>query len=517
MHIQARRTPLAVAAGTAVLLTSALVHLTAQAPAPQAAGGRGGGRGGIAPALFLAIDTNKDGAVTRDEFTGAFAKWFTEWDAANAGSLTAAQIADGLNKVNAAFAPAPPAGGGGGQDACGGRSANPQVACQSDVDKMMAALPDKAIAKPAKPRKVLVLGHASGFVHSSIPLAAKMMEEMGKKTGAWTATTTYNPADINTENLKQYDLVYLDSTTGCFLDDPADKAATDARRAALLDFVRSGKGLAGIHAATDSYHGNSCGGGAGFGAPAGAPGAGRAGAPGGGRAGGAGGNLATAMVAQGDKDGDQKLSRAEFTAVTVEWYGKLDTGNTGRIAQADFAPRFAALMPAPAPRGGGRANADASAAAAKPGGDPLWPEFNKIIGGYFKFHWVDPQEITVKIDDPKSPLTAMFHGQEWVIHDETYTFNQESFSRDNVHVLTSVDYDKMTPEDKAKEPTPRSDHDYALSWIRREGKGRVFYEAHGHHERNYAIKPFLEHILAGVQYALGDLKADDTPSTKGTK
>ena len=52
-----------------------------------------------------------------------------------------------------------------------------------------------------------------------------------------------------------------------------------------------------------------------------------------------------------------------------------------------------------------------------------------MIGGYFKFHWVDPQLITVKIDDPKSPLTAMFHGQEFEIHDETYTFNQESFSR----------------------------------------------------------------------------------------
>jgi type 1 glutamine amidotransferase len=502
---------LAIAAGSALLLTSALVHLTAQAPAAaQAPGGRGGGRGGIAPALFSAIDANKDGAVTREEFTGAFDKWFADWDTAKTGSLSAAEIGDGLGKVAAAFAPAPLPGAG--QDACGGRSTNPRVACQSDVDKMMAALPDKAIAKPLKPRKVLVLGHASGFVHSSIPLAAKMMEEMGKKTGAWTATTTYDPADINADNLKQYDLVFLDSTTGCFLDDPGDKAATDARRAALLDFIRGGKGIAGIHAASDSYHGASCGGGAGFGAPA-AAGGGRAG----GRAGGPGGALATAMVAQGDKDGDQKLSRAEFSAVTAAWFDKIDPDKTGRVAQADFGPRFAALTPAPAPRGGGRASADANAAPSKPGGDPLWPEFNKMIGGYFKFHWVDPQEITVKIDDPKSPLTQMFHGQEWVIHDETYTYNQDSFSRDNVHVLTSIDYDKMSVEDKAKETGMRTDHDYALSWIRREGQGRLFYEAHGHNERNYAIKPFLEHILAGVQYALGDLKADDSPSTKGTK
>ena len=156
----------------------------------------------------------------------------------------------------------------------------------------------------------------------------------------------------------------------------------------------------------------------------------------------------------------------------------------------------------------------ASAAPTQPGGQPLWPEFNKIIGGYFKFHWVDPQEITDKIDDPKSPLTAMFHGEEFVIHDETYTYNQDSFSRTNVHVLTSIDYSKMSDADKAKESGMRTDHDYALSWIRREGNGRVFYEAHGHSERIYAIRPMLEHVLAGVQYALGDLKADDSPSVK---
>ena len=112
-----------------------------------------------------------------------------------------------------------------------------------------------------------------------------------------------------------------------------------------------------------------------------------------------------------------------------------------------------------------------------------------MIGGFFKFHWVYPQLITVKIDDPKSPITAMFHGQEFEIHDETYTFSMDTWSRTNLHVLTSIDYDKMSAEDKAKEAYPRSDHDYGLSWIRREGKGRVFYEAHGHSERVYAMKP----------------------------
>ena len=455
--------------------------MMAGAFAPLAA--QGGGRGGTAIALFAAADANKDGAVTRDEFISALDKWFADWDTAKAGTLTATQITDGLTRTIAANAP-PGAQAGPPLDACGGRSGNPRVPCQADVDKMIATLPDKAIAKPAKPRKVLVLGHADGWVHSSIPLAARMMEEMGRKTGAWTATTTYDAADITAANLKQYDAIFLDSTTGCFLDDD-DKAATDARRAALLDFIRSGKGIAAIHAATDSYHG-SCGG---FPSP---------GTP-----------IAAALVAQGDKNADRKLSKAEFSAVASAWFDRLDPDKSGKVAQADFGPRFASLMPPPAPR----QNA-AGAAPQKPGGEPLWPEWNKIIGGYFKFHWNDPQPITVKIDDPRSSLTQMFHGQDWEIRDETYTFNQESFSRDNVHVLTSVNYDKMSDADKAKEPNPRTDHDYALSWIRPEGKGRLFYEAHGHHERNYAITPFLEHILAGVQYAIGDLKADDTKGTK---
>jgi uncharacterized protein len=209
---------------------------------------------------------------------------------------------------------------------------------------------------------------------------------------------------------------------------------TESRKQALLDFVRGGKGLAGIHAAGDSYH------------TSGGRGRGAAGAP------------------------------------------------------AASSPGADATQPPPGPRG-------------------TWPEFNRLIGGFFKYHWNDPQPITVKIDDSKSTLTAMFHGREFEIRDETYTFAQDSFSRENCHVLTSVDYSKMSDEDKAKEPaaTKRTDGDYALSWIRREGKGRVFYEAHGHSERVYKITPMLQHILAGVQYAIGDLKADDSPSVRPGK
>ena len=281
-----------------------------------------------------------------------------------------------------------------------------EFANPADISAMMAALPDKPYAAPQSLRHVLVLCRAAGWVHTSIPLAAKMVEYLGDKTGAWMTSITYDAAAVTPANLKQYDALFLDSTTGEFLDEPGDPAATNLRRQALLDFVKGGKGLAGIHAATDSYHTNG-----------------------------------------------------------------------------------------PALRG-------------------TWPEFNQMIGGSFKFHWSYPTLIPVKVDDPHSPLTAMFPPRGFEMVDETYTFAQDSFSRRRVHVLTSIDYAKMSAEDKAKEPaaTRRTDGDYALSYIQRVGGGRVFYEAHGHDEKVYFLRPFAAHMLAGIQYALGDLKADDSPS-----
>ena len=476
--MQMERWKVSVLTGTCALALCAGVFTSMNAQPPQ-----GGGRGGAAQNLFTAADANHDGFVTKDELRAIFAKWLSAADTAHSEAATQEQLA---TAINAAFP----------QPAAPPRAAQNQTPKPADVQNMMAALPASAPAKPKRPRKILVLSKAAGFVHSCIPLVATTMEEMGHKTGAWTATVTYDPAAITAANLKQYDLIFLNNTTGAFLDDPNDADATAARKKALLDFVRSGKGLAGIHAAADSYHEAR-------GAAAAPMTAGR----------GPGTQLAMQLVRAGDTNQDQKVSRDELNSLADTWFAKLDTANAGKVSQADFAAHFASVLPPnAAPQ-----RAPGAPQTGRPGRDPqvgTWPEFNKMIGGFFKYHWLDPQLITVKIDDPKSPVTAMFHGQEFEIHDETYTFGMDVWSRTNLHVLTSIDYDKMSEADKLKEDYPRADHDYGLSWIRREGKGRVFYEAHGHNERVYAMRPMLEHVLAGVQYALGDLAADDTPSAK---
>ncbi len=468
-----------ISTGAAVLLAFGIAGLQAQR--------RGDGQ--TAQALFAALDTRKAGTLTRPELESGFNSWFTAWDNTKSGTLTQSQILAGISKL----LPAPPAVKPGQANTFNpAGNSTPIPVSQAAVDAMMAALPSSPGAKPIHARRVLVLAHtgAGGFVHASIPLAAKAVEALGNQGGLWTTTVSYDAADINTDNLKKYDAIFLDSTTACFLDDP-NPAVTAARRAAFLDFVRGGKGVAAIHAATDSYHTDCLA----------SEAAAKSGSP--------GRNLgalvlASRLVTAADKDNGETVSRQEWTALADDWFRKLDTGNTGKVTRADFVAHFNSLLPPPDMRRLGLES------------KPVlqWPAFNKLIGGYFKFHWPDPQLITVKIDDPNSPLTAMFHGKEFEIHDETYTFEQESFSRKNVHVLTSIDYDKMSAADKAKEVNPRTDADYALSYIRREGKGRVFYEGHGHSDRVYAMTPMLEHIRAGIQYALGDLKADDRPSVK---
>jgi hypothetical protein len=46
----------------------------------------------------------------------------------------------------------------------------------------------------------------------------------------------------------------------------------------------------------------------------------------------------------------------------------------------------------------------------------------------------------------------------------------------------------------------------------------VFYTAFGHNENVYRDEAILRHLLAGIQFVLGDLEADTSPSatTKGT-
>ncbi len=275
------------------------------------------------------------------------------------------------------------------------KAAEQQKRLQEEIVKVEAAMPTKAPAQPKKARKLLVYSLAKGFVHDSIPLGGKTFEIMGRKTGAFEATVTCDPTVFTPEKLAEFDAVMMNNTTGDCLPAPE-------QRKALADFVKSGKGVAGIHSATDALY--KC------------------------------------------------------------------------------------------------------------------AEYGEMMGGYFNGHPFG--QITVKLDDPTSPINAAFAGKGFDIADEIYTF-RDPYSREKLHVLMSVDVKKSKKVEEVLEksgPTKhyknRPDDDFALSWIHQYGQGRVFYCAFGHRHESFWNPTVLQHWLAGLQYVLGDLEADAAPSGK---
>ena len=57
----------------------------------------------------------------------------------------------------------------------------------------------------------------------------------------------------------------------------------------------------------------------------------------------------------------------------------------------------------------------------------------------------------------------------------------------------------------------RTDKDFAVCWIKEDGKGRVFFCGFGHAGNVFQEPAMNQFLLDGIQYAIGDLKADAGP------
>ena len=270
------------------------------------------------------------------------------------------------------------------------------------ADKIAAAMPETAPAKPKQPRKILIYSRTAGFRHSSIPIGARAITLLGDKTGAYTAHHTEDESFFEPEKLKTFDAVFMLNTTGnCLRPKAGSKAEQDTReeelKASLLHFVSSGKGLIGVHSATDTY--------------------------------------------------------------------------------AD------------------------------------WPKYNQMMGGAFDGHpW--HKKVPVKNLDPKNPVNAAFGGEGFEITDEIYQFRADTAQPTDRRFLLALDTEKMDMKDV--NAGKRKDGLYPVSWISTFGRGRTFYCSLGHREEIFWNPAILKHYLAGIQYTLGDLEADSTP-TKAAK
>ena len=121
------------------------------------------------------------------------------------------------------------------------------VISTEDRVKIMFALPDGASVVPKQPRKLLIFdenvvynGHPSRFY------ANVAFQQMGRKTGAFEAVITRDPAVFEKENLSPFDAVFFNNTVGNLFDDPR-------LRQNLIEFVYGGGGLMGVHATTVAF------------------------------------------------------------------------------------------------------------------------------------------------------------------------------------------------------------------------------------------------------------------------
>jgi len=106
------------------------------------------------------------------------------------------------------------------------------------------------ISQPTGPgggaARVLMLTATAGFRHDSIPAARQVMASLAA-TGAFSVNATEDLSLVNSDTLRNYDVVMFALTSG-------ELPFSAAQKAALLDFVSGGHGFIGVHSATDTLY-----------------------------------------------------------------------------------------------------------------------------------------------------------------------------------------------------------------------------------------------------------------------
>lgn len=135
------------------------------------------------------------------------------------------------------------------------------------VEKIAAAIPGEAYAKPEKPRKLLVFSRTGGFRHASIATGKIALSELGGKTGAFEAIVSDDLSNFEKDKIGKFDAIcFLSTTQNPFapFKEELQKMSAEEKKAAkdnelvlrenLMSFVKGGGGFVGIHAATDTFY-----------------------------------------------------------------------------------------------------------------------------------------------------------------------------------------------------------------------------------------------------------------------
>ena len=193
-----------------------------------------------------------------------------------------------------------------------------------------------------------------------------------------------------------------------------------------------------------------------------------------------------------------------ISAANLQQYDALYLNNT--VGDVFDTPEMRAALVAFVARGGGVVGNHGASVAS-----PQWTEFGEILGATGASHREPTEKATINIEDPAHPLMLAFDGKPFEYVDEFYRL-AAPYSRDKVRVLLSIDpvvTDMM--QGRCFGQCLRNDNDYPVAWVRQHGKARVFYTSLGHNPDVFWDTRMLTMLLAGIQYALGDLDADATP------
>jgi len=133
-----------------------------------------------------------------------------------------------------------------------------------------------------------------------------------------------------------------------------------------------------------------------------------------------------------------------------------------------------------------------------------WPEYGDMIGGYYDEHPWLTFDAPIIVEDPSFPGMKQWQ-RSFVLRDEIY--QMRNYSRDKVRVLMRLDVSKLDMKNKH---VHRSDGDFAVTWAKMYGKGRVYYTTLGHVEENWDKPEFQQMMTEAIKWAMGLENADVT-------
>lgn len=120
-----------------------------------------------------------------------------------------------------------------------------------------------------------------------------------------------------------------------------------------------------------------------------------------------------------------------------------------------------------------------------------WHWYGKLLGAYFKSH-PKIQQATLKKVKPFGPNTLP---ETWTKTDEWYNYKKIS---DNITVIYNLEESSYEGGENGK--------DHPIAWYHDFEGGRSFYTGLGHTKESYQDSLFLDHVLQGIEYAMGDSK-----------